>query len=247
MMLLPAHNASAWTGPTGNNTFLLTGAVPTLIDAGVGAPAHVEDIASALGAAALEAVLITHAHPDHASGVPALVARWPRLNVLQYPAAAEQPIRAGDTDLLPLHTPGHSPDHLCFFDPRSRDVFCGDLVRLGGTIVIPASRGGNVREYFASLRRVRSLAPRRLLPGHGAVIDDPVRAIDEYLRHREERERQILAALTAGAGTPEEITLRVYAKLSAPLLHAAADTVMAHLIHLEEQGKARREGTRWYP
>ena len=36
MILLPAGNPSPWTGPTGNNTFLLPGAVPTLIDAGVG-------------------------------------------------------------------------------------------------------------------------------------------------------------------------------------------------------------------
>ncbi len=35
-ILLPAHNASTWTGPTGNNTYLLPGRIPTLIDAGVG-------------------------------------------------------------------------------------------------------------------------------------------------------------------------------------------------------------------
>ena len=166
--------------------------------------------------------------------------------MLRYPAAGERPILAGDTELLPVYTPGHAPDHLCFFDRGSGDLYCGDLIRLGGTIVIPASSGGNLREYFASLRLVRGLAPRRLLPGHGAIIDDPPAVIDEYLRHRQERQRQIWAALTAGAGTPDEITKRVYPEIPVGLLGAAADTVLAHLLHLEEQGSAVRVGARWH-
>jgi glyoxylase-like metal-dependent hydrolase (beta-lactamase superfamily II) len=247
MLLIPARNPSAWTGPTGNNTFLLTGAVPTLVDAGVGSPEHVDDIAAALVGTPLASVLITHAHPDHASGVPALIARWPSVRVLQYPAIGSEPITAGDTVLRPVHTPGHARDHMCFVDISSSDVYCGDLVRLGGTIVIPASQGGNLRQYLDSLREVRALAPRRLLPGHGAVISDPASLIDEYLIHREERNRQVLDALQSGPSTPEEIAARIYAQLAPGLLAAAADTVLAHLVYLEETGRATRAGTRWTP
>jgi endoribonuclease LACTB2 len=245
LILLPARNPSAWTGPTGNNTFLLTGAVPTLIDAGVGAPAHLDDITNALAGTALAAVLITHAHVDHASGVPAIVSRWPSVQVRQYPGIGTAPIRAGDTELRPIHTPGHAPDHVCLFDVTSSDIYCGDLVRVGGTIVIPGSRGGNLRQYLESLRQVRALAPRRLLPGHGAIISEPAAVIDQYIRHREEREAQVLEALRAGRSTPEEISARVYGGLAAGLMAAAADTVLAHLVKLEEEGRASRTANRW--
>ena len=67
-LLIPAGNPSAWTGPTGNNTYLLQGRAPTLIDAGVGQPDHVEAIARALAGQPLDAVLITHGHVDHQLG-----------------------------------------------------------------------------------------------------------------------------------------------------------------------------------
>ena len=244
-MLLRARNASAWTGPTGNNTFLLTGAVPALVDAGVGDPGHLDEVAAALGGAALASVLITHAHPDHVSGVPAILARWPSARVVQHPGVGAAPIPAGDTELQPIHTPGHAPDHVCFLDIRTRDVYCGDLVRAGGTIVIPATRGGNLRQYLESLRLVRALAPHRLLPGHGEIINDPATVIDEYIHHREEREAQVLDALSAGLSTPEDIIVRIYPGLSTGLLAAAADTILAHLIKLEETGRATREAGKW--
>jgi glyoxylase-like metal-dependent hydrolase (beta-lactamase superfamily II) len=247
-ILIPANNASLWTGPTGNNTYLLRGRVPTLVDAGVGAPAHLEALASHLDGAALASVLITHGHPDHAGGLPAIAERWPGARAVRFAdvsAALDSPIAAGDTDLWPIHTPGHAPDHLCFVDRVAGDVFCGDLIRAGGTIVIPGSRGGNVRQYLDSLRRIRGLSPRRLLPGHGPIIDDPSSAIDEYLRHRQDRERQILDALRAGATTPEAIAARVYGSQPSAIAAAAADSVLAHLIKLEEEGGAVRSGGHW--
>jgi glyoxylase-like metal-dependent hydrolase (beta-lactamase superfamily II) len=246
-LLILAGNASAWTGPTGNNTWLLHGREPALIDAGVGLPAHVDAVAATLAGAGLVRILLTHGHPDHASGVPALLARWPTAIVIsrspmrppdRHQIADEGAlIPAGDTSLRVIGTPGHAPDHLCFFDERSRDLFCGDLVRLGGTVVIPASQGGNLRQYLESLHRVRSLGPRRLLPGHGPIVDDPAALIDEYLAHRAERDRQILDAVRAGARTPEEIVAQVYQELPAALRSAAADSVAAHLIKLREDGR----------
>jgi glyoxylase-like metal-dependent hydrolase (beta-lactamase superfamily II) len=234
-ILVPAGNPSEWTGPTGNNTWLLPGREPALVDAGTGEPSHIAALEAALNGAPLARVLVTHWHPDHVKGLPALQDRWPGLALVDTPG---QPVPAGDGVLEIIPTPGHAPDHLCFFDRAAGDLYCGDLARLGGTIVIPARKGGDLRAYLASLQLVRAMAPRRLLPGHGPVVDDPGALIDEYLRHRAEREQQILKAMLEGARTVPEIVQRVYPALPPSLSEAAADSVRAHLAKLRDEGRS---------
>jgi glyoxylase-like metal-dependent hydrolase (beta-lactamase superfamily II) len=248
MLSIPAGNPSPWTGPEGNNTYLLTGAVPTLIDAGIGEAAHIEAVATALGGAALAQILITHSHPDHARGVPALTSRWPGAlvrNLAPDTCMDGESIAAGDATLRALHTPGHAPDHFCFLDDATRDVYCGDLARLGGTIVIPASAGGSLVQYLDSLRRIRALSPRRLLPGHGPVIDDPIVLIDKYLQHRAEREAQVLDALRSGATTVDALIQRIYTNLHPTVVRAAADSVLAHLIKLRDDARVMERNGEW--
>ncbi|MEX1129331.1 MAG: MBL fold metallo-hydrolase [Vicinamibacterales bacterium] len=247
MKALRAHNASEWTGPTGNNTYLLPGPPSVLIDAGVGDAAHLDAIAQALDGAALDLVLITHGHVDHAAGAPALARRWRGVLVrgggVGKPLEDGETFRAGGTSLLAVHTPGHAPDHFCLLDESTRDVYCGDLARIGGTVVIPASRGGSLREYLASLERIRALQPRRLLPAHGAVVTDPQGLLDRYLAHRAARERQIVDALKDGCTRVEDLVARIYPDLSPSLRPAAEETVRAHLVKLrEEDPDARPEG-----
>jgi glyoxylase-like metal-dependent hydrolase (beta-lactamase superfamily II) len=95
--------------------------------------------------------------------------------------------------------------------------------------------------YLASLRRLAGLPARALYPGHGPVADDPAALIADYLAHRLERERQVLAALEAGDRTPAEIVVRVYADVD-PAVHPAAErSVRAHLEQLAGQGRIRAE------
>ena len=233
-ILIPAGNPSEWTGPTGNNTWLLLGQEPALVDAGVGHAAHLDALAAALNGAPLARVLITHWHPDHVKGLPALRDRWPGLQVVD---AAGDPVAAGDGTIEIVPTPGHAPDHLCFFDRAAGDLYCGDMARRGGTIVIPARKGGDLRAYLASLELMRALAPTRLLPGHGPIVDDPIALIDEYIAHRQKREQQILQAMLEGARTVEAIVRRVYPALPMSLSEAAADSVRAHLAKLRDDAK----------
>ena len=85
--------------------------------------------------------------------------------------------------------------------------------RLGGTVVIPATRGGNLAEYLDSLRRVRDMKPARLLPGHGPIVTNPSQLIDQYLIHRAQRDEQIVSALQQ-AGSRRTTSLRACIRFS---------------------------------
>jgi glyoxylase-like metal-dependent hydrolase (beta-lactamase superfamily II) len=195
---------------------------------------------------------VTHAHSDHASGAPALAARWPRaaFGKLPWPErdtrwpvpwqklADGDELDAGDVRLRVVHTPGHSPDHVCLFEPESRSLFCGDLVVAGSTVVIPGGRGGDLAAYLKSLDRVLALGPDRLLPAHGRAIHDPARVIASYIAHRRFREEQIVASLGRGPATPESLVEEIYPNLRPELREAALGSVLAHLIKLRDEGRA---------
>jgi glyoxylase-like metal-dependent hydrolase (beta-lactamase superfamily II) len=255
---LSARNPGPMTG-TGNWTYLLKGKVPTLIDAGVSMAKHLDDVSLSLGESSLARVVVTHAHADHISGAPALAARWPAADFVKYPWAEQdaryavtwqpahdgQSLVAGDIALDVIHTPGHSPDHLCLWHADSRTLFSGDLLIEGSTVVLPASRGGNLEAYLQSLSRIQALAPIAALPAHGAVIEDPVALIVRYRAHRAEREEQILAALTEGAGTVTAIAAKVYADLTPALLPVAEETVRAHIAKLRDEGRVHEHDGRF--
>jgi hydroxyacylglutathione hydrolase len=250
--LVPGHDPGPYTG-AGSNTWLIGGSVPTLIDTASGRPEHVREVAAAFDDSAVAPqVLVTHAHPDHAGGAAAISVRWPGARFAKFPWPDRDPgypvswraladddlVAAGDEQLWVVHTPGHSPDHVCFFEPRSGTLFGGDLVMNGGTVVIPALHGGSLSQYLASLKRVLDLQPRRILPGHGSVIEQPASLLRGYIAHRLARERQILEALQRGATDVESIVQRVYPELHPDVVPAARESVIAHLRKLEEDGRA---------
>ena len=260
MKPIPVHafNPGPMTGD-GNTTWLIPGHVPTLIDAGTGEPAHLEALERALGGGRLAQVLVTHSHIDHASGAMAIAERMPHVRFLKMPWPEQdaawrvrwhavtdgEMIAAGDSLLAAVHTPGHSPDHLCYWHQESRQLFCGDLAWKGSTVVIPSSHGGDVAAYLASLERILRLEPQAMLPAHGPVIDRPAELLREYVAHRAMREQQVLAALRTGLTHPDEIVARIYPALDAALVPVARESVLAHLAKLEHDGRAVHDGERW--
>ena len=218
----------------------------------------------------LREIVLTHVHPDHVSGVKALrehlALTWPATRVTvaahRHTAAAlrgdirvDRFIEDGEVieltgephlSLHALHTPGHARGHLCFHEARTGTLITGDnIVGLGSVLIDPPE--GNMRDYLASLERLRRLSNLSVLfPGHGPAIANPYQKIDEYINHRLEREQKIRAALGDGAITPAEIVARVYTDVP-PKAHAMAErAVLAHLEKLIEEGLAIARGEGGY-
>jgi glyoxylase-like metal-dependent hydrolase (beta-lactamase superfamily II) len=229
----------------GTNTWIVGGEPTIVIDPGPDIREHLSDVARAAGRVA--AVVVTHDHPDHAPGAvpfarlveaPVYAVRLAGAESLR----AGQRIRAGALELVAVATPGHTADHVAFHDAGTGALFTGDAVLGRGTSFIDPP-GGNLVHYLRSLHRMRELEPRTIYPGHGPVVLRAMEKLREYLDHREEREVQILAALTGDPRTIPEIVAEVYAEYPKEVRPLAERSVLAHLLKLADEGRVDRMGT----
>ena len=95
-------------------------------------------------------------------------------------------IRVGDRVLEALHTPGHAPHHLAYWDPEAGVVFAGDVaaVRLDDSHYLrPPTLPPevDVELWRRSIARLRALRPRRLYLAHFGPVDDPEWHFDDVL------------------------------------------------------------------
>jgi glyoxylase-like metal-dependent hydrolase (beta-lactamase superfamily II) len=151
-------------------------------------------------------------------------------------------VRAGGLGLSALHTPGHTSDHVAFFEPGSGALFSGDAVVGRGTSFVDPPEGDLAR-YLRSLQRLRDLGARTIYPGHGPVVLDATAKLDEYLEHRAEREAQIVRELGEDGRTIGELVATIYAAYPPEVHPLAARSVLAHLLKLEAEGSVEREGS----
>lgn len=247
LRVVPAANASPFT-LTGTRTYIVGWARPVVVDPGPADPAHTEAVLAALDGHRPLALLLTHAHADHAGGAPLLAERTgapialaPRARRLPFPpGVAVQPIHPGDrwaTDagvVEALPTPGHCPEHTAFLwaplDAEGPIAFVGDLLLGEGDTTLVADPEGDVRAYLASLDRLEAARPRQLWPAHGPPILDPEGAIARYRVHRLHRVAEVGRRLAAGAAPdPMQLAQEIYGPLPPPLDRAAVGSVAAIL------------------
>jgi len=240
---------------SGTNTYLVGRRDPVLIDTGAGVPEYVPLFGEYLGHRGWtrpSRIILTHRHRDHLGGVAHLREKFPGLSVAKMiwkdtdlPEGTEdlrdgQVVTGDGATLVPIHTPGHASDHLCYYLPEERALFSGDLILNGSTTVIP-EEDGDLALYMDSLRRVQALDLRRIYPAHGEVIEDPAGKIQEYIDHRMLREKQILETLGGGAATIPAIVKIIYAEVPEKLHAMAGQSVHSHLKKLLKDGRVSEE------
>ena len=246
-----APNPGPFTGP-GTNTYLVGIDEVAVIDPGPDDKRHIDAIVGASMKERVRWVLLTHTHPDHSPGTARLV-KATGAEVVAFgkrmdrdgAVVPDRTVAEGDTiegtefGLEVLHTPGHSPDHVCFLLEEERILFTGDTVLDGMFSVVNPARGGDMATYLATLGRLEKLRLSRLCPGHGDVIEEPKARIAEYVAHRAERQKQLLRLLKTGPLRIPELVELAYAAEDIPpqLAEAAGWQVHAHLLQLKAEGK----------
>jgi glyoxylase-like metal-dependent hydrolase (beta-lactamase superfamily II) len=241
-----AGNPSHMTGP-GTNTYLVGIDEVAVIDPGPDIAKHVSAIVGASMKERVRWVLLTHTHPDHSPATARLV-KATGAEVLAFTKRdpdlkVDRTITDGDTidgtefRLEVLHTPGHAPNHLCFFLDEERILFTGDTILGDMYSVVSPKTGGDMAKYLATLERLKKMRLSKIAPGHGDVIEEPKARIDEYIQHRLGREKQILAILKKHPAKIREIVATLYVDTPEPLLDVAAKQVHAHLLKLKAEGK----------
>lgn len=251
----------------GTNAYLIGHGRVAVLDPGPVDAAQCEAILRATAGETITHILVSHTHRDHSPGVAALVAATGAATYAFGPhlTPPDQGGEGGDHDFHPdialpdgavlegdswrvtaLHTPGHCANHLCFAlenDAGTGTLFSADHVMSWSTTVV-SPPDGDMADYMASLAKLAARDHDLYLPGHGPPLPNPAPFIAALGAHRREREQKVLDALRqARRATALELVPAAYGPTLEPrLVPAAARSLLAHLIKLEAEGAARRDG-----
>ncbi|RDL30435.1 Metallo-hydrolase [Venustampulla echinocandica] len=239
----------------GTNTYLVgTGRRRLLIDTGEGKPAWIASLKETLQNenATISEAVITHWHHDHVGGIKHLLEFSPRTIIYKnQPDEGQRDIEDGQrfqvdgASLRAVYSPGHTQDHMALVLEEEDAMFTGDNVLGHGTAVFE-----DLSVYLNSLANMSSAFRGRAYPGHGPVVDDGPKKISEYIRHRQQREDQVIQVLKssrpssqgADAGdanewTSLEIVKIVYKDVPENLHLPANGGVLQILWKLEQEDK----------
>ena len=203
--------------------------------------------------ATIDQAIITHWHNDHTGGINHLLEHSPNTIVYKnQPSDGQQDIKDGQkfqvdgASLRAFFSPGHTQDHMSLVLEEEDAMFTGDNVLGVGT-----TNFEDLLTYVQSLEKMRGQFRGRAYPGHGPVIEDGPSKILEYIRHRQQRENQVIQVLKSSRSSPgteanadavynwtsKEIVKIIYKDVPENL-HMAANGGVVQVLHkLEEEEK----------
>ena len=245
---------------THTNVFLLgTGAEASprvLIDPSPADASALEDLQSRLQDTRIDAILLTHHHPDHHQQATLLARQWScpilcsqdtreripaRFGAHYWDGVEVRTIEHGDqvtkwqgVDVRAYAVPGHDAGQMALMPDNKTWMIVGDLIQGIGTVVI-AQPEGDMGAYFNTLQWVIDQDPKVILPSHGQAMGSTFR-IAETLRHRQMREQQVLA-LYQGGTPPQGMVELIYAGVDKRLWGLARMNIDCHLQKLADEGR----------
>jgi ribonuclease/clavin/mitogillin len=190
------------------------------------------------------AIMLTHHHPDHYEfsnviakkyNVPMYMSAdtYKRIGEKYFEGIDVHLLKEGDCltkslgrDIFVYEVPGHDEGQLALAPKTMEWFLVGDLIQTNGTVAILAPEG-NMKKYFATLKRVIELNPKYIIPSHGIIIGG-VNKLIETLNHRTAREGQIIELLNANKTLDEMIAI-IYPTLKESLIPYAKKTIEAHI------------------
>jgi glyoxylase-like metal-dependent hydrolase (beta-lactamase superfamily II) len=235
-----------------------------VIDPGPPIDAHFAALKVALTGERITHVFTTHTHLDH-SPLAHPLGQWAGCKVYGLPdpsgsmphASLEEDgqegfmpdvlVKDGDTfsgsgwTLEAITTPGHMSNHVCYALKEENALFSGDHI-MGWSTTVISPPDGNMGDYYRSLAKIRARNFNTLWPTHGPPVRDVNPFIDAYVAHRRAREEAIIARLKAGDTLIPDMVKVIYKDVDARLHAPAAHSVLAHMIHLVEAGRATADG-----
>jgi glyoxylase-like metal-dependent hydrolase (beta-lactamase superfamily II) len=152
-------------------------------------------------------------------------------------------------------TPGHSPGHICLYDPTSRLLFAGDhmLPELSPNIGLhPQSTPDPLHEYLAGLRRLAAYQPALILPAHGRPFTDAPARVSELVSHHERRLDRIVEIVSAGNRSGWDVAVELWGpRDNLYEKRLALQEALAHLQALAVEGRLAKsvnpDAVRWSP
>lgn len=219
-----------------------------LIDTGQGKEAWIHSIKSTLSKhnITIDKTLLSHWHADHIQGVPDLLEHSPDTKVYKKDSGGDwreiedgQKFSTEGATLRAFHCPGHTTDHMAFVLEEEDAMFTADNVLGQGTAVFE-----DLATYLKSLDSMAKQFKGRAYPGHGPVISDGPAKISEYIKHRKQREQQVLEVLAQdkqGGWSSMEIVKVIYKGYPKDLWEPAEKGVIQILDKLKAEGKVVRD------